>query len=727
MSFTSWLFGDNDKGKAKQTEDSCYDDEVSSQPYAHSHNQQAYMDPMSGRSSFHSGGPSHNQTAYMNEPRSSFHFGDPSDQYGTQYNDPEYLEPTRSSFHFGMKNEDVGFNLGAAFQPEQSRSSFHFGTRGESGHTLDEGGSSDVGFNFGVAFQPEQSRSSFHFGTRGESGHTLDEGGSSDVGFNFGAAFQPEQSRSSFHLGTRGESCDTSVNVGGNSDVYIPAPYNEQYGATYTSSYPSAPVQFTDHEMVDVFNYPGYLGPGMEMIEEEDAGWDENDYSTDPTVGLSDRHMSDHQSAASTNFLDLISPATAQAIIRKDNIVKACVAQIANQWTSLMKPERIPYHTDKMSGKDWVAEVLNSKNPKRSQDVFGMSADLYKQLCDDLVNLHGFKQPEKSFGVGVRECLGFFLKMLRGSTSEEMDDRFQRSGGTISKQIKKITPCLEDFAYHWIRPMQSPEYWRECLERNKRYRRFKDCIGAIDGTRVPCSPPSHQIARCWSRKGGPTFNVIAVCDFNLCFTFAASGYEGNMHDYNIFKHETTKTGNRFPHPPEGKYYLVDAGYPNAKGYMAPYKGYMYHQDDFRRRRRPVRDSNERFNRVHSSLRSCVERTFGVWKARWRMMKMAPGYKLDDHKKFILISMAIHNYIRIHCPSDKLFKNADMENEDYVFDDTNSRDLHVEANEAVQSQSDFAVVDEYMDSLRNEIRNQILLDHKGKKNRQGNVVRSGEED
>ncbi|KAH7863316.1 hypothetical protein Vadar_016059 [Vaccinium darrowii] len=147
-----------------------------------------------------------------------------------------------------------------------------------------------------------------------------------------------------------------------------------------------------------------------------------------------------------------------------------------------------------------------------------------------------------------------------------------------------------------------------------------------------------------------------------------------------------------------KYYLVDDGYPNAKGYMAPYKGCMYHQDDFRHQRRPLRDSKERLNRVHSSLTSCVERAFGVWKTRWRMMKTAPGYKIHDHTKFILISMAIHNYIRIHCQSDKYFRNAEMENEDYVFDDTESHELHVEANEAVQSQSDFAVVDEYMDSL-----------------------------
>ncbi|KAH7833474.1 hypothetical protein Vadar_006681 [Vaccinium darrowii] len=75
---------------------------------------------------------------------------------------------------------------------------------------------------------------------------------------------------------------------------------------------------------------------------------------------------------------------------------------------------------------------------------------------------------------------------------------------------------------------------------------------------------------------GYTFNVLAVADFNLCFTFAVSGYEESMHEYQIFKEETAKRGNRYPHPPASKCYLVDAGYPNTKGYMAPYKGFMYH-------------------------------------------------------------------------------------------------------------------------------------------------------
>ncbi|CAO2190962.1 unnamed protein product [Urochloa humidicola] len=37
---------------------------------------------------------------------------------------------------------------------------------------------------------------------------------------------------------------------------------------------------------------------------------------------------------------------------------------------------------------------------------------------------------------------------------------------------------------------------------------------------------------------------------------------------------------KFPHPPPGKYYVVDAGYPNRPGYLSPYKCTRYHVEQF---------------------------------------------------------------------------------------------------------------------------------------------------
>ena len=55
----------------------------------------------------------------------------------------------------------------------------------------------------------------------------------------------------------------------------------------------------------------------------------------------------------------------------------------------------------------------------------------------------------------------------------------------------------------------------------------------------------------------------------------------------------------------GKYYLVDAGYPLRKGYLQPYKGQSYHLSDFRRASQG-NHIEERFNNVHSSLRSAIK-------------------------------------------------------------------------------------------------------------------------
>jgi hypothetical protein len=60
----------------------------------------------------------------------------------------------------------------------------------------------------------------------------------------------------------------------------------------------------------------------------------------------------------------------------------------------------------------------------------------------------------------------------------------------------------------------------------------------------------------------------------------------------------------------GKYYLVDARYPNEYGYLSPYKGARYHFQDFRRRGQPT-SRKERFNRAHSPLQNVIERAFRV--------------------------------------------------------------------------------------------------------------------
>jgi hypothetical protein len=149
-------------------------------------------------------------------------------------------------------------------------------------------------------------------------------------------------------------------------------------------------------------------------------------------------------------------------------------------------------------------------------------------------------------------------------------------------------------------------------------------------------------------------NVLAVCDFNMRFTFVVAGWPGSAHDTRIWRDTLlNKYKDEFPHPTQGKYYLVDSGYPNRKGYLAPYKGQRYRIPKFQNGSQPI-GFKELFNHAHSSLRNVIERSFGVLKMKWRILLNVPSYSMENQTKIIIACMALHNFIRDSNLSDAHF-------------------------------------------------------------------------
>ena len=85
---------------------------------------------------------------------------------------------------------------------------------------------------------------------------------------------------------------------------------------------------------------------------------------------------------------------------------------------------------------------------------------------------------------------------------------------------------------------------------------FKDCIGAIDGVHVPASLPQADQIPFIGRKKIPTQNVMAVCDFNMKFTFVYAGWEGSAHDSRVFSAALRDTEINFPKPSEGMTFFI---------------------------------------------------------------------------------------------------------------------------------------------------------------------------
>jgi hypothetical protein len=101
---------------------------------------------------------------------------------------------------------------------------------------------------------------------------------------------------------------------------------------------------------------------------------------------------------------------------------------------------------------------------------------------------------------------------------------------------------------------------------------FKDTIGALDGSHIHAAPPAPQRAAYRDQKGLVSQNCLFICDFNMNFTYALTGWEGSATDARVYA-DACANGLRIP---EGKYFLADAGYPLRRGLLIPYRGIRYH-------------------------------------------------------------------------------------------------------------------------------------------------------
>nr|XP_034584533.1 uncharacterized protein LOC117847427 [Setaria viridis] len=178
---------------------------------------------------------------------------------------------------------------------------------------------------------------------------------------------------------------------------------------------------------------------------------------------------------------------------------------------------------------------------------------------------------------------------------------------------------------------------------------------------------------------------------------------GSMHDTNVLFHVLIYDYDKFPHPPAGKYYNVDAGYPNRPGYLTPYKGARYHVPEWRRGPAPSGE-HELFNHLHSSLRNVVERAFGVLKMKWRILLKMPTFPLEKQMMIIAATMCLHNFIRENNAQDKHFRKCDR-NLDYVPTIPSRYARHLpsqNARDTSTSESNDRAMDRFRDDLARAI-------------------------
>ncbi|XP_013671935.2 protein ANTAGONIST OF LIKE HETEROCHROMATIN PROTEIN 1 isoform X1 [Brassica napus] len=305
--------------------------------------------------------------------------------------------------------------------------------------------------------------------------------------------------------------------------------------------------------------------------------------------------------------------------------------------------ERLSHRTDRGAGWRHVQQLMYESD-QQCYDILRMNQRTFEALCKMLGERYGLKETHHVY---LEESVAMFLETVgQDKTKRDIAARYQRSVDTVQRKLDEVLSALLKFAEDTLRP-QEGEFGRvsPVLRNDDRYwPHFRDCIGALDGTHVPVRPPSQNAEAYRGRKQDPTMNVLAICNFDMKFIYAYVGVPGRAHDTKVLTH-CARNEASFPHPPPGKYYLVDSGYPTRTGYLGPHRNMRYHLGQFATGGPPV-SARELFNRKHSGLRSVIERTFGVWKAKWRILdRKHPKYGLVKWIKLVTATMALHNFIR----------------------------------------------------------------------------------
>ncbi|XP_019177794.1 PREDICTED: putative nuclease HARBI1 [Ipomoea nil] len=308
--------------------------------------------------------------------------------------------------------------------------------------------------------------------------------------------------------------------------------------------------------------------------------------------------------------------------------------------------------TSYLRGERRMNELLNGCE-ERCFNTFRMKQSTFCQLCVDLENKYGLRSSSR---MSILEKVGLFVYLLgMGASNRDVEERFQRSSKTISRTFREVLNAMDGFSRDILVP-KDPEL-KEIppqIVNDARYMpHFKDCVGAIDGTHIAINVPEENQIHYIGKKGIPTTNVLAACDFGLLFTYVLTGWEGSVHDSCIFLDTISDSSLNFPKPPLGKYYLVDKDYPESEGYLTPYPKTRYHQLKFHDSN--PKESQEVFNQAHASLRSCIEKAFGVLKSRWKILQKMPRYSLMDQNRIICSCFALHNYIRKNTVDDPGFR------------------------------------------------------------------------
>ena len=80
--------------------------------------------------------------------------------------------------------------------------------------------------------------------------------------------------------------------------------------------------------------------------------------------------------------------------------------------------------------------------------------------------------------------------------------------------------------------------------------------------------------------------------------------------------------------------MGDAGYTNGPGFLTPFRSTRYHLKEWAASAQRPKKAEELYNLRHARARNVVERTFGLWKKRFAILRTASFFDIEDQVTYV---------------------------------------------------------------------------------------------
>ncbi|KAL8474404.1 hypothetical protein ACS0TY_031032 [Phlomoides rotata] len=164
----------------------------------------------------------------------------------------------------------------------------------------------------------------------------------------------------------------------------------------------------------------------------------------------------------------------------------------------------------------------------------------------------------------------------------------QRSGQTVSQYVYAVfLAFLKMHTVLFVKPDPVPTD-----STNPRWKWFKGCLGAIEGTYINVHVPKADKGRYRTRKGTIATNVLDACDRNCMFTYILPGWEGSASDARVLRDSISRVHGL-------KIIITFVGYANSLGFLSPYRSVPYHLSEWGPQSIRPQTYQEHFNMRHT--------------------------------------------------------------------------------------------------------------------------------